>query len=53
VAIAIGDFVGGVVRGMILHVNSPFSTLTMPRDDSTHRRGNSIGVPLLYHRRAA
>jgi hypothetical protein len=40
VAVTIGDFVGSVVRGMILHVNSPFSTLTTPRDDSSHRRGN-------------
>lgn len=29
--------------GMLLHVNSPFMTLTTPRDDSSHRLGNSIG----------
>jgi hypothetical protein len=37
-----------VARGMIAHVNSPFTTLTTPRDDSSHRRGNFIGL-LLDH----
>lgn len=29
-------------RVMLLHVNSPFVTLTMPPDDSTRRGGNFI-----------
>ena len=37
-----------VTRGMLCHVNSPFATLTTPRDDSTHRRGNFIGLTLLH-----
>jgi hypothetical protein len=42
-AIAVRDFVGGVVRGMIIHVNSPFSTLTMPPNDSSRCGGDFIG----------
>lgn len=36
-------WVARIARGMILHVNSPFATLTTPEDGSTHRSGNSIG----------
>jgi hypothetical protein len=45
VAITVWNFVEGELGlsklwGMLHHVNSPFVTLTTPRDDSTHRRGN-------------
>lgn len=43
VAIAVWDFLRGILRGMIWHVNSPFVTLTTPPDDSTRRGGNFIG----------
>lgn len=46
-AITVWDFVGGFVRGMILHVNSPFLTLTTPRDGSTHRRGNYLPASII------
>lgn len=43
VAITVRDF----VRGMILHVNSPFLTLTTPQDGSTHRCGNYIPASII------
>lgn len=46
-ATAVAITVGNVVRGMILHVNSPFSTLTTPQDDSTHRCGNSLPASII------
>lgn len=42
-AITVWDF----VRGMILHVNSPFLTLTTPQDGSTHRCGNYLPVSII------
>lgn len=35
-------------RGMILHVNSPFVTLTTPQDGSTHRCGKFMPLFLPY-----
>lgn len=35
--------------GMIIHSNSPFSTLLTPRDDSSHRRGNLFPAHIIAH----
>lgn len=47
VAIAIGNFLRGFVRGMILHVNSPFVTLTKPPDGSNRRGGNLFPLSII------
>lgn len=41
-AAAFAEFYRGLVRGMIVHVNSPFMTLTTPPDGSNRRGGNFI-----------
>jgi hypothetical protein len=40
VTVTVWDFLGRVVRGMILHSNVSFQDLLTPQDGSTHRCGN-------------
>lgn len=39
----------GQLRSIIHDVNSPFVTLTTPRDDLTHRRGNLFSAHIIAH----